>query len=148
MAVSFEQFARELRAFDGRRVILKELRREVREPLPEFRRDVKKYARANLPAGGGLGAWVAALRITMSVRDRGRTAGIRLKGSRKSTKNLADLKRLDGQGRLRHPLYGNRGHWYQQQVEPGFWTIPFTGIGWVDRADRALDRALEVIRRG
>lgn len=32
-----------------------------------------------------------------------------------------DLRSLD-QGRLRHPLFGNRGHWYQQKVPKGWWT--------------------------
>ncbi len=32
-----------------------------------------------------------------------------------------DLRSLDA-GRLRHPLYGNRRHWYTQRVRAGFWT--------------------------
>lgn len=37
-----------------------------------------------------------------------------------------DLASLD-KGRLRHPLYGNRGHWYVQAVKPGFWTDAMEG---------------------
>ena len=32
-----------------------------------------------------------------------------------------DLRALD-QGRLRHPLFGNRQFWYQQRVTKGWWT--------------------------
>lgn len=32
-----------------------------------------------------------------------------------------DLWSLD-RGRLRHPLFGNRRHWYQQSVKPGWWS--------------------------
>ena len=32
-----------------------------------------------------------------------------------------DLQRLDD-GRLRHPLFGDRGHWYSQPVKPGWWS--------------------------
>ena len=31
--------------------------------------------------------------------------------------DVASLNR----GRLRHPLFGNRKHWYDQAVKPGFW---------------------------
>lgn len=33
-----------------------------------------------------------------------------------------DLQSLD-RGRLRHPLFGNRGHWYDQPVRRGWWTL-------------------------
>jgi hypothetical protein len=146
--VSFDEFAQEVRRFDNRRVVLKEVRRELREPLPSFRKAVKAWCLTNLPRRGGLAEWVATLRITMQVRDRGRTAGIRLRGSRASTKDKADLKRLDADGRVRHPLYGDRRHWFQQQVTPGFFSGPFEAVDWEERADRALDRALDQIRRG
>jgi len=31
-----------------------------------------------------------------------------------------DLNSINS-GRLRHPLFGNRNYWYNQNVEPGFW---------------------------
>lgn len=60
--------------------------------------------------------------------------------------DLASLNR----GRLRHPLYGNREHWYDQHVKPEFW----------DRAMRkgeddvrkevlaALDSVADMLARG
>jgi hypothetical protein len=147
--VTFDQFRSELRAFDGRRVVLKELRAELRKPLPKFRADVKRHAVAILPSSGGLGAWVAKATITLSARDRGRSAGIRLKGSRRSGKGKADLTRMDA-GRTRHPSWGRKGagQWHSQSVPPGFFTEPFDRQEWSELADRAVDRAFEQIRRG
>lgn len=146
--VSFDEFRRELRAFDDRRVVLKELRAELRKPLPQLRKEVKRSAVAKLPAAGGLGAWVARGTVTLSARDRGRTAGIRIKVSRKSTKNKADLKRLNDAGRVRHPLHGNRKHWYPQEVTPGYFDAAFYAQDWHGIADRAVDRAFDKLRRG
>ncbi len=33
-----------------------------------------------------------------------------------------DLRSLD-RGRLRHPLFGNREHWYNESVPRGWWTL-------------------------
>ncbi len=146
--VSFDEFANELRAFDQRKEVVNEIRRELRKPLPELR----KAVRANtsiLP--GGLAAWVAKLTISVRLRDTGRTAGIRLKLSRKAGDgDKAELDKLDRHGRVRHPLYGNRGHWYDQAVPPGFFTKVWERFRpvWIQAADDALDRALDKIRRG
>lgn len=151
MAVSFEQFANELRAFNGRREIFNALRRDLRKPLPDLRKQVRASAKSTLPGGNGLGAWVAKARLTVKVKDSGRSAGIRVKVSRASADgDKADLKALDDRGKVRHPLRGNRGYWYSQQVPPGFFTKAWerTGPEFIKAAEGAMDRALEVIRRG
>lgn len=70
-----------------------------------------------------------ALELAKSLRVRARRRGgrdpsIRLVGQAKTPRgkerNLAALNR----GRLRHPLYGDRGHWYDQAVPPNFWDEP------------------------
>jgi len=57
-------------------------------------------------------------------RSTGKNPGLRLVGKAKTPegkdRDLASLNR----GRLRHPLYGNRKHWYDQQVSPGWWDEP------------------------
>ncbi len=148
MGVSFEQFANELKAFDGRKEIINEIRRDFRKGLPPFLRLVRASALAKLPSEGGLGAWVAKSRATIKFRDTGRSAGFKVKMSRKNVADRADLKRLDEQGVTRHPLYGNRGFWYAQQVVAGFFTSVWDAADWEQRADAAMDRALEKIRRG
>ncbi len=149
--VSFEQFTREIRNFDNRREVLNEIRRDMRKPLPALRRSVRAQALATLPSTGGLGAWVAKARMTVQLRDRGRTAGLRIKLSRKASDgDKADLTGLDEYGRLRHPLYGDRNHWFGQTVTKGFFTRPWIRSRpiWLEMADGALDRALDKIRRG
>lgn len=148
VAVSFEQFAAELKAFSGRGEIINEIRKDMRKPLPELRKKVRAAAIAMLPARGGLGRWVAAAKFSVRFRDSGRSAGISVKVSRKTEKDRAALDPLDTAGRVRHPLYGNRRHWYPQQVAALFFTGPWEQMDWVGRADRAMDRALDKIRRG
>ena len=43
-----------------------------------------------------------------------------------------DLRALNA-GRLRHPLYGNRSHWYPQRIAPGF-------------VDKAIERGTRDVR--
>lgn len=64
---------------------------------------------------------VVGARYKVKVRS-GRTAGIYLSATSAKGKSI-DLASLD-QGRLRHPLFGNRQHWYQQEVPAGWWTHP------------------------
>lgn len=148
MAMSFEAYARLLRKHADGGTVLKEMRAELRKPLPEFRRVLKSIAIALFPSGGGLGKWVAGTRVTLSVRDRGKTAGVRFIGSRKSERNESDLKRLNDQGRVRHPLHGNRGHWYQQVVAAHWFDLAFARMDWYGRAARAMDRAVSKINGG
>lgn len=148
MAVSFEEFAAELRAFDGRREVVNALRRDLRKPLPKLRADVRANAIATLPSAGGLGAWVAAARFDIRFNDQGRNAGFRLKVGRKSRKGKSELDRLDTSGRLRHPLPGDRRQWFGQTVPRGFFSDVWDLHEWERIADEAFDRALDKIRNG
>jgi hypothetical protein len=69
-----------------------------------------------LPSRGGLAAAVAATRITSETRVSGTSITTTIRGH-----SDIDLDRLD-RGQLAHPLYGNRGYWFTQSVEPGWWT--------------------------
>ncbi len=52
-------------------------------------------------------------------------------------------------GRLRHPLFGNKRHWYEQRVKRGFASKPLKEIRprIVDRIDSELDRIATEIKR-
>lgn len=151
---SFEEFAAELRAFDSRKEIINEIRREFRKPslLAELRTRVRSSATALLPSSGGLGAWVAASTFGIQFRDVGRSAGLRVKMSRNKGKGRgkADLKQLDDAGAVRHPLYGDRRHWFAQRVAAQFFTRVWDQYSdrWIKAADDAFDRALDKIRKG
>lgn len=148
MAVSAEQLARELRAFDGRRGIVKALRRSLtRESKPAVAA-TRAHALAILPKSGGLGAWVAAARIGWKISYAGRTAGVRLKGGRRSLTDRSDLRAID-RGRVRRPSWGRRtrGNWHNQTVSPGWWTDPLSAdTRWSGEAERQVDAVLDEIR--
>ncbi len=150
VAVTAQQLAAELRAFDGRRKVVQALRRGLVRATKPAVAAVRGYATEILPAGGGLGAWVAALRISPRISYGSRSAGVRLRGSRKSAKQRSDLVRIDA-GRVRHPTWGRRANnaWHSQAVTPGFWSTPLEADAqWRDPVDAEVDKALDEIRRG
>lgn len=147
---SIDDLVRDLRQFEQRKEVSKALRRRIREPIPGVRKAIRRRALETLPKRGGLNAWVAQTRVSARVSLAGSGAGVKLKGSRKSTKGKADLTRLDA-GRVRAPSWGRRGpgNWHAQQVSPGFFTKPAAEVDqWRDACLRAVDDALGVIRRG
>lgn len=150
MAVSAQQFAAELRAFDGRRQVVKALRRALNRAARPAVKAARVYAVEILPHSGGLGAWVAAARIGWKIGYAGRTAGVRLRGGRKSMTDRSDLSGIDA-GKVRAPTYGHRGRgaWHSQSVTAGWWTTPLTASPeWSQAAESEVDAALDEIRRG
>lgn len=147
---SLDDLVRDLKKFEGRKEVTKQLRREIRRPVPAVRKAVQRRALDTLPRRGGLNVWVSKTKVTAQIKLSGRAAGVRLKGSRKSAKDKSDLRRLDA-GRVRHPSWGRRGvgQWHTQTVPDGFFTKPSSEVTqWRDATVRAVDNALEVIRRG
>jgi len=145
-----EQFANELRAFNGRRVVVKMMRRELNGLLAPTRTAVADRALATLPRSGGLNVWVAATRVSAVVRTSGRRAKMSVKGSRKSLENKSDMTGVDAGG-VRAPSWGKRtrASWHSVVVAPGYFSEPVTDDARLRAgADRALDAALDTIRRG
>lgn len=143
--------AAELKSFDGRREVVKAMRRAIREPVPAIRAAVKASALARLPQRGGLAEWVAASRLSASVKVTGRVVGLLVKGGRnKMTGGRSDVNAID-RGRVRHPSWGRRwdGQWHTQLVPAAFFTDPATEQA--DTVQRvttaAVDRAFDQIRR-
>jgi hypothetical protein len=150
MAGSLDQLIKDLKTFEAKKQVLTEFRKEVRKPVPAIRKAIRARAIATLPNRGGLGAWVAKSTVSVRFKLSGRSSGITLKGSRKSLRDKSDLRRIDA-GRLRAPSWGRRGpgQWHNQAVTPGFFTKPTTETdAWQQAAERAVDKALEVITRG
>lgn len=150
MAISVEQLVRELRGFDQRREIVKALSKAVRAGAPKVRKKIRAAAMETLPKEGGLNAWVAASKITIRVKLSGRSAGITLRGGRNSKGGRSDLNAID-RGRVRAPTWGHRqkGAWHTVIVTPGFFTqTAAEATEWHDEVDKAVDAALEQLRRG
>lgn len=147
---SLDELVRDIRRFDRRKEVVKALRAKIRQPVPGVRRAIKARALATLPRRGGLNVWVSRTRVSAVVRLAGRTAGVRLKGSRKSLNDKSDLRRLD-LGTVRAPSWGRRttGAWHTQRVTPGYFSKPSTETeAWRNACLEAVDEAVEVIRRG
>lgn len=144
------ELARDLRKFEGKKELTKQLRAEFRKPVPEVRKSIKARALSTLPKRGGLNVWVSKVRVTAQIKMSGRSAGVRLKGGRNSSGGRTDVRAID-RGRVRAPSWGRRGRgaWHTQQVKPGFFTEPAAEAKpWRDACLKAIDNALEVIRRG
>ncbi|SCF06600.1 hypothetical protein [Micromonospora mirobrigensis] len=150
MGTSFDELIRDLRKFEGRKEVTKQLRAEIRKPIPSVRAAIKRRALATLPKSGGLNVWVSRTKVTAKVLLTGRAAGVRLKGGRNSSGNRSDVRRIDA-GKVRAPSWGRRGRdaWHSQQVPSGFFTEPATEVDqWRKACEKAVDKAVEVIRRG
>lgn len=147
---SIEALVRDLRGFRNRREVIQQLRKRIREPVPEVRRRIRAEAIEDLPHRGGLNKWVAATRLTVQIRINSRTARVSLKGGRNSARKRSDIRAID-RGRVRAPAWGHRGPgaWHSQGVAPGFFTRPAADSpSWRAAIVQAADEALDVIRRG
>lgn len=113
----------------------KELRREmlktgqaIGKPVKE---NIRKHALSDLPRKGGLNVWVAKNAKTQTqVRLSGRNLGVRFRTKFKGSSDVAAINA----GEVRHPLFGNKDHWYATKVTPGF-------------AYRALDELAPEVRK-
>jgi hypothetical protein len=147
---SIDALVRDLRGFSARGEVIKQLRKRIREPVPTVRRAIKSEAVAILPHSGGLGKWVAATRITATIKINSRTARVTLKGGRNSKRGRSDIRAID-RGRVRAPSWGHRGPgaWHTESVPAGFFTRPAAEAHeWRAAIDAAADEALDTIRRG
>lgn len=115
------RYARQLRA-EGKR-LPGELRREAERGLAGVEREIRSRAGASVPRRYSR-VLVPSLRFKRSVqlvRDGG---GIRLTVWAVSPTGRRALDDLN-EGRLRHPVFGDRERWYGQRVRPGMVTGPF-----------------------
>jgi len=147
---SLDDLIRDLRKFEARKEVVKQLRKEIRKPIPDIRKAIKRRAFDTLPKGHGLNVWVSKTKITAAIKLSGRSAGVKLKGGRNSTGARSDIRRID-KGRVRHPSWGRRGkgQWHTQIVPDGFFTEPATDGGtWHRVCLTAVDNALDTIKRG
>ncbi len=148
MAISADELAALLRAFNGRRQVVQAARRGLNRAVPGVRAAIREHAVATLPAAGGLGRWAAAARIGVKISYAARSAGIRLTGGRKSLTDKSDLTRLDA-GRARAPSWGHRtkASWHTVAVTPGWFTEPAAADeGFRDHVDDEVDKILGVLR--
>jgi len=138
---------RSLRGFSRNNEVTKAVRVELRKPVPMVRTRIKMAARGQLPHRGGLGAWVAAIKITALVQFSAKVVSIRMRGGRRSTGAQSDIRAID-RGRVRAPSWGRRkrGDWHTQTVQPGFVSkTAEESPEWGAAIDRGIAVALEKI---
>lgn len=112
-----DALVRRIRTHADAKAIRKELYAGLNRVTKPVREDMKASIGPSLPSRGGLAALVMAKASLTTSATSGRNAGVRIRARHKDY----DLKRLN-QGRLRHPVFGNRRVWVQQTagINPGF----------------------------
>jgi hypothetical protein len=120
------------------------LRDELRKTLstmgPGIIDSVRNSARTTLPRRGGLAALIAD-RSVFTAPVVTTPTEVRLSVTARSEVNI---KLLDD-GTVRHPLFGNRQHWYTEAVRPGWFTRPLQGLG--PKVAEELNQTLETVAR-
>jgi hypothetical protein len=93
--------------------LTRSLRRIGKRLVPK----VVEAAEDKFPAAGGMNDFIHHAKIGVRIQTSGRGAGLFIRAERPGH----DIYSLN-QGSLRHPLFRNRDHWYEQQIPPGFFT--------------------------
>ena len=124
----------------------KALRKELTAGLNRVTKGVREDMRANigpsLPSRGGLAGLVMAKVSLTTSATSGRNAGVRIRARHRAY----DLRRLNA-GRVRHPVWGNRGAWVDQSkgIVPGFLDAAFESNK--PEVTRGIQRVLDDIAR-
>lgn len=120
----------------GAKELKNELVRTLKAETKPLRADIKKSGLDNLPQRGGLNRWASSTLPSATVRDSGSRVGVRIRKAKKGH----DIRSLN-RGRLRHPVFGHRDRWVQQDITPGFFDKPIP-----EHEDALRERLLEAIR--
>jgi hypothetical protein len=123
----------------GAKGLRKELLAGIRKTNKPTISAIRANALATLPRRGGLAAEVAGSRIGTRSRLSGNRVGVEIRGVGRI--GLTTLNR----GRLRHPVYGNRGTWVQQQVPAGWFTDPIEKD--MPRIREGIEDAMKTVAR-
>jgi hypothetical protein len=96
-----------------RRELLRRIRQSAQPAIPAIRQSAHDV----LGDKGGLADQIAGSKIGVRTRLSG-SVGVRIQGN-----GVHNLRRMN-EGQLRHPLFGNRSHWYEQAIRPGWFAAP------------------------
>lgn len=118
------------------RDLTRELRQGQRTAFRPLQKEIKVEAAATLP-GAYAAVMARAVRVSVTVRPKGLSARVYGRGR----KELRDVRAVND-GILRHPLYGQRAHWFTTRVRRGFVDRP-----WERTADRVLDESADAVER-
>lgn len=132
-----------------RRDLERELRASQRRAFSGLEKSVKKSALEFLPHRGGYASTMfATVRVEIVTRLSGRVT-VRARVFARGSKELRDVASVN-RGRLRHPLFGNRLHWYDTRVKPGFVDSAASRVpdAAVREGIRGVERVIRKITKG
>lgn len=132
----------------GRRDLQRELYRGINAAAKPLDQNIK-YAMDQFLPDQYAAELAASLKTTVKRRG-GKNPSVRLVGKAKTRRGVErDLSSLN-RGRLRHPLFGNRRHWFNQAVRTGWWDHPI--IQWrpefARRVDQVVRDVMQKIEKG
>ncbi len=130
-ASDYAQFAAKLK--DADRQIATAVRKELREVAKPIAQEVVREGSVSLPHRGGLSANVESARTTINVLASGVALSL---GGRAHRKGEGQLRQIDENGQIRHPVYANRKVWAVTKTEPHRFTESF--LAHKDQAVAAL----------
>jgi len=126
MARTVEDASRDLSALSrelketGNGELRKELMRGMRDAGREIPKGIRSGVLSTMPSRGGFADLLAGSDIKQRNSLSGAYAKVRFTGANSAIKDVDALNR----GRLRHPLFGNRAHWFNQTVPAGWFDVP------------------------
>lgn len=110
-ADDIDALVRRVKAHGDAKAIRREMMRGLNRATKPIRDDMRENLADRLPRRNGLAALIAGDFSANTTAKSGRYAGISI-----FTKSRGhDLRSIE-RGRLRHPLFGNRGYWYDQPI--------------------------------
>ena len=117
--------------------LLREVTKAMRDAVDPVQDQIREGLRPHLPDAYAA-VLNADLRFGVSVCTGERDPGVAVTGQ--AAGKTRRLRSLDA-GELHHPLWGDREHWYRQEVQPGWFTGPAEAGG--PRVREAIGKALE-----
>lgn len=121
--------------------VMEPIRRAIQDAAKGLEADVKRSAQAILPHAGHLGDEIARSTTITAAPTEG---GVRL-----TAESPHQIDNID-QGIVHHPLFGNKAHWYEEAVTPGWFSNPtrLSEPKFTDAVQRAMEEVKQEIEGG